>query len=261
MLQAHSPLWHYLWVAPNVFLLVLAWLLWRRGLHKQFPFFIAFAIVGALEQLVVYAADLIPSVTPGTWWLIFWVGLAAEGLVKFALVGEIFARIFDPYPSLATIGKFMIRGVGAALVLAAALAAAYTPRDGRFGIVSGAHLLEQTVYLIEAGLLVFIFALSSYFRLSLIRPLFGIALGLSISACVHLATWAFMANGGLENHTRTILDLLNMATYHVCVLLWFYYLLVPGKVSPKPAVLLPQNDLDVWNRELERLVHQRLPQP
>jgi hypothetical protein len=261
MLQAHSLLWHYLWVAPNVFLLVLALLLWRRGLHKQYPFFLAFAIVGALEQLVVYVADVIPSVAPGTWWLIFWAGLVSEGLVKFALVGEIFAHIFDPYPSLAKVGKFMIRGVGVALVLAGALAAAYTPRDGLFGIVSGAHLLEQTIYLIEAGLLVFIFALSSYFRLSQIRPLFGIALGLSISACVHLATWAYMANGGLANSARTPLELLNMATYHLCVLIWFYYLLVPGKVAVKPAVPLPENDLDVWNRELERLAQRRLTQP
>jgi hypothetical protein len=261
MLQAHSPLWHYLWVAPNVFLLVLAWLLWRRGLHKRFPFFVAFAIVGAVEQLVVYAADLIPSVAPGTWWLIFWAGLVAEGLLKFALVGEIFAHIFDRYRSLAKIGKFMIRGVGVALVLAAAIAAAYTPRDGLFGIVSGAHLLEQTIYLIEAGLLVFIFALSTYFRLSLMRPLFGIALGLSISACVHLATWAFLANGGLANSTRTLLDLLNMAIYHLCVLIWFYYLLVPEKtkkppVSPQDRPAGHQENLDAWNREVERLVQQ-----
>ena len=27
-----------------------------------------------------------------------------------------------------------------------------------------------------------------------------------------------------------MLDFVNMATYHVCVLIWFYYLLVPGKV-------------------------------
>ena len=46
----------------------------------------------------------------------------------------------------------------------------------------------------------------------------------------------------------------NMATYHVCVLIWFYYLLVPSKVAAKPAVPLPENNLEVWNRELERLV-------
>jgi len=259
MLQAHSPLWHYLWVAPNVLLLILALLLWRRRLHQRYPIFFTFAIVGAIEQLVIYAADVIPSVAPGTWWLIFWAGLVVEGLLKFVLVGEIFAHILDPYPSLARAGKFLIRGVGTVLILAAALAAALTSKNGLFGIVSGAHLLEQTIYLIEAGLLVSIFALSSYFRLSPARPLFGIALGLSISACVHLGTWAVMANGGLPKE-RNLLDLLNMATYHVCVLIWFYYLLVPSRVAPTVALPLPENSLEVWNRELERLVQQRVQQ-
>src|ERR1039457_2011870 len=267
MLQAHSPLWHYLWVAPNVFLLFLALLLWRRRFHERYPFFFAVAIVSAIEQIVVYAADIIPSVAPETWWLIFWAGLAVEGLLAFALVGEIFAHSFDPYPSLAKLGKFLIRGVGLFLVLTAALAAAYTPKDGLFGIVSGAHLLEQTIYLIEVGLLVFIFVLSAYFHLSLSRPLFGIALGLSISACVHLATWAVAANAGLPTAKRVILDFVNMATYHVCVVIWFYYLLVSPKVSRKntippkgpsagpPIGPTPEEDLEVWNRELERLVH------
>src|SRR5271169_4530986 len=138
MLQAHSSLWHYLWVAPNLFLLVLALLMWRRRLHQRYPFFFAFAIVGAIEQLVVYAADIMPSVSPGTWWLIFWAGLVVEGLLKFALIGEIFAQVFVPYPSLASLGKFLIRAVGVLLILAAAISAAYAPQDSLFGIVSGA---------------------------------------------------------------------------------------------------------------------------
>jgi hypothetical protein len=142
------------------------------------------------------------------------------------------------------------------LVLAAALAAAYGPKDSIFGIVSGAHILEQTIYLIESGLLAFIFGLSFYFRLSFNRPLFGITLGLGVSACVHLAAWAVIANAGLHDQTRYLLDFLEMATYHLCVLIWFYYLLVPGKVVTKSAVPLPENNLDVWNRELERLVQQ-----
>jgi hypothetical protein len=268
MLQAHSLLWHYLWVAPSVLLLVLGGRLWRLCLHKQYLLFFALAISSAIEQLTLYFCDLVPSVTPETWWRIFWAGLLVEGLLKFALVGQIFARAFGTYPSVAKLGQFLIRGVGASLVLAAALAAAYAPKDSVFGIVSGAHLLEQAIYLIEAGLLVFIFFFSSYFRLSLSRPLFGIALGLSISACVHLATWAVAANAGLPTAKRVTLDFVNMATYHVCVLIWFYYLLVPRKVvkqdtiPPKgpsagsPIGLTPEEDLEVWNRELERLVQQ-----
>ncbi len=103
----------------------------------------------------------------------------------------------------------------------------------------------------------FIFLLSFYFRLSLSRQIFGIALGLSVSACVHLAAWAIIANGGsYPIQQRYQLDFFSMATYHACVLIWFYYLLVPGKVGTAPAIPLPENNLDVWNRELERLVHQ-----
>ena len=257
MLQAHSLLWHYLWVGPNLLLLVLAFLLWRRGLHRQYPLFFAFALLGALEQLTIYAADVIPAVDPATWWRVFWVGLLIEGFLKFALIGEIFGHAFYAYDALAKLGKVLIRGVGVALVFAAALAAAYAPHDSHFGIVSGAHLLQQTIYLTETGLLVFIFLFLAYFGFRLPRAILGIAIGLAVSACVHLATWGVAANGGLPDSKRIILDFLNMATYHASVLIWFYYLLAP---SPKPvaksAVPLPEHNLEVWNRELERLLQQ-----
>ena len=64
-----------------------------------------------------------------------------------------------------------------------------------------------------------------------------------------------MANAELSLHQRTLLDFLNMATYHVCVLIWFYYLLIPEK-SAATAVSLPENNLAIWNRELERLLQQ-----
>jgi hypothetical protein len=261
MLQAHSLLWHYLWVAPNVLLFVLGFAIWKRGLGRQFPAFMAFATLSALGELAVYLADVSPTVNPRTFWRIDWASLLVEGVLKFVVIGEIFEHVFGSYRSVARLGNFLIRAVGVVLVLAATLAAAYAPQDGRFGIVSGAHMLDQTIYLVESGLLVFTFLFSSYFHLSWIRALFGIILGLGISACVHLATWAMLANGGLPDSKRVILVFLNMATYHVCVLIWFYYLLVPGKVLVKPSVPLPENDLDVWNRELERLAQRRLTQP
>jgi len=254
MLQAHSFLWHYLWVAPNLLLPVLAVLLWKRGTARQIPAFFAFVILSSIGQLAVYAADILPSISALTFWLVDWGDLVLEGVLKFALVGEIFALLFGSYASLAQLGKTLIRGTGIVLVFVAALAAAYAPKSEVFGIVSGANLLEQTTYLVECGVLVFIFLFSAYFRLSCPRQVFGITLGLSISACVHLATWALIDNGGLMHSTRIILTFVNMATYHACVLIWFYYLLVPGKVAVKSAVPLPENSLEVWNRELERLV-------
>jgi hypothetical protein len=237
-------------------------------MRERLPVFWAFAVLSSLGQLAVYAADVVPTITPATFWKVEWGSLIVEGTLKFALIGEIFARVFGAYSSVARLGKSIIRALGAILILTATLAAALAPQDGRFGIVSGAHMLDQTIYLVECGLLLFILLFASYFHLSWPQPQFGITLGLSISACVHLAAWAVLANGGLPDATRVLFVFLNMATYHACVLIWFYYLLVPHSVSenlvpsthlaegPSPlGEAAHEGNLDVWNRELERLIH------
>jgi hypothetical protein len=256
MLQAHSLLWHYLWLAPNVLLLTLALVIWRKGLHKAFPAFFAFALVNPLCQFALYIADVAPSITAENFWRVDWATLLIEGPLKFAVVAEIFARIFGSYDSLARLGRLLIRSVGIALAITAALAAAYAPKDSIFGIVSGAHLLEQTIALIATGLLLFIFVFAAYFRLRAPRPILGIALGLAIASCIHLAVRAVAANAGLPPERRVILDFVVMSGSHLAVLIWFFYLLVPQDVVATPSVPLPENNLDVWNRELERLVHQ-----
>src|SRR5208282_1644219 len=119
MLQAHSILWHYLWVAPNVLLLVLGLLIWKRGLHRRYPVFFAFAILSPLGQFALYAADVVPSISAENFWRVDWVSLLIEGPLKFALVGGIFANVFGSYASVARLGRLLIRGAGITLVLAA----------------------------------------------------------------------------------------------------------------------------------------------
>jgi hypothetical protein len=176
-------------------------------------------------------------------------------VLKFAVGGEIFAHAFGTYVSIARLGKILIRSVGVVLVLASAVAAAYTPQDGLFGIISGTHLLEQTTNIIATGLLVFISLFCAYFHLRLDGPLFGISLGLIVTVCVHLATSVVDTNGVVTNQRRTVLDFIDMVAYHGSVLIWYYYLLLPHKVATKSVVPLPENNLAVWNRELERLLH------
>ena len=253
MLQAHSPLWNYLWVAPNLYLLVIAFVLWRRGFGRTHPSFLAFCCVGSIGQLSLYAADVLSWVTPKAFWHVLWSGLLIESLVKFVLIGELFLHMFGPYPSIAKLGKVLIRGTGVVLVFVAALAAGFSQTANAYFLVSGSHLLEQTVYIIELGLLLFIFVFSAYFRLGAERTDRGICIGLAISASVQLAIWAFAA-GNLSAQVSVRLDLLNMATYHLCVLIWGYYLFVPGRLTARATVALPENNLALWNRELERLL-------
>ena len=255
MLQAHSILWHYLWLAPHVLELGLALLLWRRGTWRGFPVFFAYLVFVGIEEITLYALDVAPAVTWQSWWGAFWAGTVVEALLKFGVIAELLHHLLQPWPALAHVGRNFVRLAGVLLVLVAAVAAAFTAPNNPHWLISGSHTLRQTVYITDAGLILSIFLLATYFHIPWERGRFGIALGFGVSWCEHLAVAAVAATGALTVRPE-LLDLLNMATYHVVVLIWFYYLVVRHRVTTKSAVVLPENNLAVWNRELERLFQQ-----
>ena len=257
MLQAHSFLWNYLSVAPNLFLLTLGLLMWKRGLSRQFPTFVLFAILSPVVDLAVFVADIVPAVSPVTYWRIDWASLLIESFLKFIVIGEVFSGVVSPYPSISRLGRLVISGFGAAMVLLATMTAALSRGESAVRLISGFHLLVQTVFIVELGLVVFVFLFAAYFSLSWDRLSFGVLLGFGISSCGYLAAWAIVSNADPSPRGRTLLDFLEMGIYHVCVLIWFYYVLMPHKVSAhKPAPALPEHNLELWNRELERLLQQ-----
>lgn len=256
MLQAHSFLWNYLWVAPNVFLLALVVVIWSKGLARQIQAFVAFAILSALGEIACFIADVAPFVSAENFWRVSATSLALESLLKFLVIGGICAGVFSQYSSISRISGILISGFGGVLVLVSGLIAGFGHGDNDTLLVSGVHLLEQTVFIIETGLIIFLVLLAAYFHLSWDRLSYGILLGFGISSCEHLATWAIIANASPSEPTRTVFAFLNMGTYHLCVLIWFYYVLVPSKVVTKSAASMPENNLAVWNRELERLLQQ-----
>src|SRR5215467_528956 len=108
MLQAHSFLWNYLWVAPNLLLLAVGFFIWRRGLSREIPAFFAFAILGALGDLTVFGADIAPFVTAPNFWRIDWINLLMESLLKFFVIGEVYSRIFTQYSSISRVTRNLV---------------------------------------------------------------------------------------------------------------------------------------------------------
>jgi hypothetical protein len=246
MLQPHSFLWHYLWLGPHVLEAALAALLWRRGIHKQFPFFVAYLVFDAIEQYTLWTMDVLPLswVSAQAWWSAFCTGAVIEGLLKFAFVLELFLRLVRSRPTVAKLGKRLFGCAGATLIALAAWAAAHAPIADNFRLGSYGHILEQTIFIVECGLLLFIFLFAAYHHLTWNRWALGIALGASISGSAHLGSWAIMANSG-PLQWGYLLDFLNMATYHVCVLIWFYYLLLPFRPSAATVPTTSETKTDI----------------
>jgi hypothetical protein len=105
----------------------------------------------------------------------------------------------------------------------------------------------------QCGLLMFLFLFSRYFALSWRNYAFGIALGFGILASSDLAISAIRSQIADGSY---ILDMLGMAAYHVCVLVWVFYLAAPERITYRTSKKLPEDDLGVWNEELQRLLQQ-----
>ena len=99
-MQPHSFLWHYLWIAPHALQLIIAIIMLRRGLWREFPAFFAYTLFEIVEQGTLFVLDHKAAVTGVEYWRDHWLFMAVEVPLRFATIFEIFSSVFRDYPGL-----------------------------------------------------------------------------------------------------------------------------------------------------------------
>jgi hypothetical protein len=252
------PLWHCLWFLQIILHVVLAALLIRQRFYRQFPIFLGYVSWAALGGVILLGMNYAPFFTDNEYATAFAVAAAGDTLMCFGIIYEIFQCLLTGYPALHKSATALFRW---AIVLLCAIVVALAwlaPASGASHLMSGFFLLQRTVDILLCGLLLFLFAFSRLFGLTWRSYVIGIALGLGILASVELATSAIRAQIEpiARNYTVEIMELINQGTYCCSVLAWICYLFLR---EPQPTTIvktLPDHDLETWNEELQRLLHQ-----
>jgi hypothetical protein len=256
-----SPLFYYLWVAPHCLLAVVLLLMIRRRLYQQFPLFLSYTAFELLQFTVLLALYLhTGSLADVRYRGAFLFGAAISGALRFGIIYEIFVEVFRNYDALRDLSKVLFR-CATVILLLIGVALASTHGSGSDGFLLIVPILDRTVRFMQCGLLLFLFLFSRYFGISWRNYAFGIALGFGILASLELVDYAIRSQIVAGSY---LLDYLGMATYHCSVLIWIFYLVAkePQEPSepPKPRdrieKKLPEHDLEAWNQDLERLLHQ-----
>jgi hypothetical protein len=239
---------YYLWIAPHVLLVPLSVLFFVRRLYKDFPVFFVYTVyetIGFLIRFATYTYGHSPSLYQN----IFIASAAGSTALRFGIIQEIFNNVFRDNPQLERVATVSMRWLTGLLVLAAILAASYSSGTTPANLMVGIRLLERSVTIIQAGLLLFLFLFSRMFGLSWQSYTFGVALGFAVFASTEIAGWT-LGLMALSEHSRYLLDLLPTGSYHVAVLVWLGYLLKAEK--PVHAAANPVPEIEQWSGELER---------
>jgi hypothetical protein len=246
-------LWYYLLVVPHLLLVVVLVALLRRGVYRQFPIFCAY-IAFEITQFVVLFAMLRSSKSGVAYGIGYSVGLTLSTALRFGIIHEIYGHLLRNYAALHRFGTPLFRWITVGLLLIAVLVAWGAGGTDPSWILFVVHVLDRTASIVQCGLLLGLFLFSAYLGLSWRSHVFGIALGMGVFASVELAASAIRAQTGFVYNAY--LNYATMATYHLCVLVWIFYLWAPERSPQYKVRTVPEHDLESWNQELQRLIHQ-----
>ncbi len=240
----------YLWIAPHVLLAVVAVLLLKKHLYTTFPVFTIYAWYEIAEFAVLLAISLVGLNKGDLYVRVFLATLAVSAVLRFGVLQEVFNNVFREHGQVDVLARISLRWTTGFLLAAAVLGSLFALAQPAASVISGLAWLGRGIAVIQVGLVLFLLLFSRVFGVSLQSYVFGIALSFGILSSVELANWAMHASEITRSMAR-MLNLLPTGAYHIAVLLWLGYLILPAREIFQ-ARDVPVVQVDQWNQELER---------
>jgi len=236
-----------LWFLPSAMLVVVALVMWRRGLVSRFPLFFTYTLLLPVRDLILMC---LPFGGP-LYSTVFWWGEGVVVLVALGVIFEIVGYFVRTYPFL----RFLLRVLSVAGVAAGTLALALLlwgkGPSGADLALEWIIMTERSARFLQVCLLILAIALMSRLGLTWRNYALGIAAGFGVYAALDLILLELRA------HLHALADnsfvLLRSAAYNLGVMIWAAYFLLPW--GGGPVNRLPDNDLAQWNDELNHKVN------
>ena len=235
-----------LWCAHPVLQSILAILMWRRGLYKQFRVFFSYV----LTQVGIFCATF-PLWRLGNYeWFFwtYWLGAAISAVLSFKIIHEIFLDVFRPYHSLKDLGTIVFRWAGTVMLMVAAVVA-FSSSPNHDPIVHAVTTLQRSVRFVQFGLIVFLLLFSRYLGVSRRNYSFGMAAGFGLFAGTELLLLALNSGGMMHQSSVNLVDTI---AYNSGILIWVGY----AQFS-RLAKEVPEHHFqtDRWEESLADLQH------
>ncbi len=221
--------------------------MFRRGLHRDYPFFFNYTILQVISVPILALINIYLSYK--VYYYAYYVNVGLSVLLSFAVLQEIFQDAFRPYEALRDLGVILFRWSALVVLLVGvmwAISAAHKPDYDRVQDVI--LLADRGLRLMQCGLVFFLLLFSEYLGIPHRSLLFGISLGFGFFAAVDMLVVTGASHHSVFRHAT--LSQINSAAYLIAVMIWFGYTLAaaPSRSTVAEAVLLRSKN---WNSALQ----------
>jgi len=223
----------------GVFLLIV---MNRRKLRAEFPLFFNYI---ALIILATAVFQVCSQWFWGQYFYAYWTFTAVSMILGFGVLHEVFRNILKPYSALTDFGNMMFKWAGGFLTITALTCGIAAAGTKVTQLCAGIHLFEQSVQLIQCGMLLLLLCFEKRLGLSWRSHGMCIALGLGTFAALDLV---LTSTRGRFPALNTQMDMANSVITLGLFTFWTVGLMMPEAVrqtaqdSPTRIILQRWND-------------------
>jgi hypothetical protein len=263
------PTDYVLWFGGTLMQLGVLVAMYRRGLHRDYPYFFNYTVLQVLSEPILF---VLQKYSYPTYYWSYWVSVALSALISFGVLQEIFHEAFRPYEALRDLSVILFRWSALVVLLVGVMWTITAAHSSQVDtITNGILLVQRSVRLMQCGLVFFLLLFSEYLGISRRHLVFGIALGFGIFASISMLVAVGMSHGTFVH--VSVLRQINNAAYDVAILIWLgYTALAPARSSVAVAAarskdwnyaledarVQPEDSLlDTMDRTVERLLYPR----
>ena len=234
---------YILWCVTPALMSAIAVSMYRRRLHREFPFFFNYAVF----QVLTFAIEF-PLRNWANYYYVYWTCSALSLIVTFAVFQEIFKDAFRPYEALRDLSVILFRWCALVVLLVAGMWAITSWRANQIdNITNGIYLVDRSIRMMQCGLVFFMLLFSEYLGISRKNVVFGVAVGFGFFAAINMLVMTALADNTVISKPN--LFRINSVAYIVSALVWLAYTALPAKErsTVKVAAVTSQQ----WDSVLE----------
>src|SRR5215831_3052409 len=207
------------WVAGPILEITLVLFMFQRKLHGVFPRFFSYIIYQIVKSGILF---LVYRYSSDNYFDTYWAGNAISVLLGVAVMDEILQHLLKQYGGIQRLASVIFRWACGLLILLSIVNAFSTQQASADRVVSAVLAFDRSERVMQCGLCILLMILCRFLTNCWRQPVFGIALGFGIFACIEMVLVSVVMYFG--DGPGAIISLIKSSAYNAVTLLWIGYL-------------------------------------